>query len=244
MGVFLYVIIPTYNASGTVRQLAEQLERELCDYNFRIAFIDDASRDNTPEIILSLADARPDIDYFLSPKNQGQQASLLKGLRMIPKPCEYVVTMDDDLQHPVNVIPRLIEKIQEGCDLVYAIPCKGGVGISGIPCTGVNSRESSPSAFRRLGSRFRDLLFEGFPNKPAGIRVSAFRIMTYDLAMKLAASKKKFFYLSAEAFQYKIRAANIPYEYVPRPCGRSSYHFGKLLLIYFKILLSYRRRPT
>lgn len=226
MAVFLYVIIPTYNASGTVRQLVEQLERELCGYNFRIVFIDDASRDNTPEIILSLAAARPYINYFLSQKNQGQQASLLTGLRMISEPCEYVVTMDDDLQHPVSVIPRLIEKIQEGCDLVYAIPCKGG------------------DSFRRLGSRFRDLLFESFPNKPAGIRVSSFRILTYDLAVKLAASKKKFFYLSAEAFQYKIRAANIPYDYVPRPCGRSGYHFGKLLFIYLKILFSYRRRPT
>jgi undecaprenyl-phosphate 4-deoxy-4-formamido-L-arabinose transferase len=244
MAVFLHVVIPAYNASGTVRQLAEQLERELGGYDFRVTFVDDASRDNTREIISAMAETWPNINYFFSPKNQGQQASLLAGLRRISEPCRFVVTMDDDLQNPVHVIPRLIEKIQEGYDLVYAAPAAGGE-----PGSGENSRrtgpraQGAPPAFRRLGSRFRDLLFDRFPNKPAGLRVSSFRILTWDLAMKVAASEKKFFYLSAEAFQYNIRAANITYEYVPRPCGRSSYHFGKLLLVYLKILISYAREP-
>ena len=247
MAVFLYVIIPTYNASGTIRKLAEQLEQELSGYDVRVIFVDDASQDNTREIISSLSEARPNISYFFSPKNQGQQTSLLAGLKMISEPCGYVVTMDDDLQNPVDVIPRLIEKIQqEVYDLVYAIPVAGGKpGLDGNPRYSGSCAQVTPSAFRHRwgGSRFRDLLFDRFPNKPAGVRVSSFRILTYDLAMKVAASEKKFFYLSAEAFQYKIRAANIPYEYVPRPCGRSSYHFGKLLLVYLKILISYKRRP-
>ena len=239
MTVFLNVIVPTYNASGTISELVEQLEKELGQYDFRILLIDDASEDNTRELILSLAGAYSNIDYYFAPKNQGQQASLRTGLGRMSVPCEYVVTMDDDLQNPVSVIPALIETIQSGYDLVYAVPVFGNEA-GGRELEEERRESGAPSPVRRLGSRFRDLLFDSFTNKPPGIRVSAFRIMTGNLAEKLARSKKKFFYLSAEAFQYEIRAANISYEYVPRRCGRSSYHFGKLLLVYCKLLISYK----
>lgn len=239
MTVFLNVIIPTYNAFGTISELVEQLEKELGQYDFRILLIDDASEDNTRELILSLAGAYSNIDYYFAPKNQGQQASLRTGLGRMSVPCEYVVTMDDDLQNPVSVIPALIETIQSGYDLVYAVPVFGNEA-GGRELEEERRESGAPSPVRRLGSRFRDLLFDSFTNKPPGIRVSAFRIMTGSLAEKLARSKKKFFYLSAEAFQYEILAANISYEYVPRRCGRSSYHFGKLLLVYCKLLISYK----
>lgn len=222
------VIIPTYNASGTIRQLVEELEKELCKYEIRIILVDDASSDNTRDSIEAMAKAYSNIDYHFSPKNRGQQPSLHMGLKMISTPCDYVITMDDDFQNPVSVIPSLIETIKQGYDLVYAVPVAGANSID------------SPSFVRRLGSRFRDLLFDSFTNKPAGIRVSSFRILSYNLAVKIAQSKKKYFYLSAEAFQYKIRTANINYVYVPRLCGRSSYHFGKLLLVYLRLLISYK----
>ncbi len=236
---FLNVIVPTYNASGTIVQLVEQLERSLERYDFRIFLVDDASGDNTRELILSLADAYPNIDYHFAPQNQGQQASLHTGLTRMAVPCRYVITMDDDLQNPVAVIPTLIETIQKGYDLVYAVPVFGTESDAGKPNAG-GTASCGPSPARQLGSLFRDRLFDSFTNKPKEIRVSAFRIMTGDLAEKLARSKKKFFYLSAEAFRYELRVANIPYEYVPRRCGRSSYHFGKLLLVYCKLLLRYK----
>jgi len=229
MDIHINIIIPTYNASETIRLLVDQLEKELDSCEFRIILVDDASTDNTPVIISSLADSRPNITYHFSQKNRGQQASLQTGLKMISEPCDFVITMDDDLQNPVCVIPLLIEKIKSGYDLVYAVPdvvsTRGG---------------RSPSLMRRFGSRLRDLLFDSFTNKPPGIKVSAFRIMTYDLAVRASRSEKRFFYLSAEAFQYKISAANILYEFVPRSCGRSSYHFGKLLLVYLKLFVTYK----
>ncbi len=229
MSNLISIIIPTYNAAGSIRLLVEQLEKELVGYQVRIILIDDASLDNTRDIILALAKDFPNIDSCFVPKNKGQQAALLTGLKRISEPCDYVITMDDDLQNPVDVIPKLIEKIESGYDLVYA-----------VPAVEANSRKPAPSAFRRLGSRFRDLLFDSFTNKPPGIKVSAFRIMTYALAMKIAKSEKKYFYLSAEAFRYPIRAANVPYGYVARLCGRSSYHIGKLLLVYWKLFITYK----
>jgi len=229
MNTFLNIIIPTYNASATIRFLTEQLERELTAYDFRILLIDDASTDDTQKIIGSLAEKYPNIDFYFSPKNRGQQASLLTGLRMISEPCRFILTMDDDLQNPVGIIPSLIDKIQSGYDIVYA-----------VPVVGESLKGRNPSLIRRMGSGFRDRLFNSFSSKPPEIKVSSFRILTWDLANKIAKSKRKFFYLSAEAFQYPIRAANVSYAYVPRQAGRSSYHLGKLLNLYIKLLLSYK----
>lgn len=226
---YISIIIPTYNASATIGLLVSQLEKELAGYDFHIILIDDASTDNTRDIIAALAHEFCNIYYDFSPINRGQQASLLTGLKMITGPCDFVITMDDDLQNPVKVIPLLIEKIKLGYDLVYAVPVVDGTFLG-----------ERPSAFRRLGSYFRDLLFNSFPNKPPGIKVSSFRILSYELAAKAARSEKNFFYLSAELFQYEISAANIEYPYVPRRYGRSAYHWRKLLLLYLKILASYK----
>lgn len=226
---FLHIIIPTFNASGTIKMLVNQLEKTLYDYEFKLILIDDASTDHTTSIIASLSKEYDNIRYHFSHRNQGQQASLQIGLSMLTTPCDYVITMDDDMQNPVEVVKKLIDEIQLGYDLVYAIPVSNH-----------RSTKSGPTLMRRCGSLFRDILFHSFMNKPQGIKVSAFRIMTYDLAVKIASSRKKYFYLSAEAFQYEIKVSNIYYPFASRYSGRSSYNFRKLLIVYLRLLLTYK----
>jgi len=225
----LSIIVPTHNAAKTVRLLVDQLQENLKDFRFEIFLVDDASIDDTRQEILDLVKKNSHIRHFFSTENQGQQASLLIGLRMLPGDCDYVITMDDDLQNPVEMIRILVEKIQEGYDLVYGIP----------ECT-PGPKQKSPSVYRRLGSGLRDRLFDSFPNKPSGIKVSAFRIMTRELAAKTAKSKKKYFYLSAESFLYDIKVANVPYSFRPRAHGKSSYTWKRLFIIYFRLLATYK----
>lgn len=223
------IIIPTFNAAASIELLTRLLFQELREFQMTIIFVDDASRDTTPQLIGTLAKEYGNIRHHFSERNQGQQASLHKGLKMMEMDCDYVITMDDDLQNPVETIRPLMEKIQAGYDLVYAIP-----EISG------NSKEPRPSLLRQIGSGLRDRTFDSFMNKPKDIRVSAFRIMTRELALKTAASQKKFFYLSAESFQHKVRVANVWYPFVPRHGGKSSYTGKRLAITYVKLLLTYK----
>ncbi len=228
-GINISIIIPTYNASGSIQLLVERIETLLADFNLSIILIDDCSQDNTPAIIASLSKEYENITYHFSTSNKGQQASLHTGLKLVGKPCDFVVTMDDDLQNPAEEVLKLITEIQKGYDLVYAIPV-------------LNSKNMKKhlSVIRRLGSHLRNCLFDSFINKPAGIKVSAFRILTYDLALKIAASQKKYFYFSAEAFQYKIKVSNVFYPFTPRGYGETSYNFVRLLTVYLRLFLTYK----
>lgn len=228
------VIIPCYNCALFIELLVEDLLRSLAKYELTLILVDDGSKDHTPAVLEDLAKAHKNIRLYPSPVNKGQQVTLLHGLIMVTEPCDFVVTMDDDLQHPVETLKKMILKIQEGYDLVYGIPIHESHQTQG------QQGNATPSFFRRIGSRFRDGLFNSFLHKPKDIQVSAFRIFTYDLARKLAASRKKYFYLSAEAFQYSIRVANVSYPYRPRHSGQSSYTTKRLLLLYWRLLVSYR----
>jgi undecaprenyl-phosphate 4-deoxy-4-formamido-L-arabinose transferase len=223
------IIIPTFNAEATIPILISQLEDFSDDFQMTIILIDDCSRDNTTAIIEALSKEYNNITYYFSDVNKGQQSSLLAGLKLLKPDCDYVVTMDDDLQNPVEKIPDLINEIQIGYDLVYAIPL-------------LNEKETqnSVSVIRKFGSHLRNLLFDSFIYKPAHIKVSAFRIMTYKLAAKIADSKKKHFYMSAEAFQYKINVSNIFYHFTPRYSGKTSYNFIRLLRVYLRLFFTYK----
>ncbi len=223
------VVIPTYNASECLPLLVERIVRLLADFNLSIILIDDCSKDNTPAIIASLSKEYENITYHLSSTNKGQQASLLTGLKMVEKSCDFVVTMDDDFQNPVEEVLILITEIQKGYDLVYAIPLLNDT-----------DQQKHLSVIRRLGSHLRNLLFDSFINKPTGIKVSAFRILTYDLAAKIANSQKKYFYLSAEAFQYRIKVSNVFYPFTPREHGKTSYNFIRLLTVYLRLFSTYK----
>jgi len=223
------IIIPTYNASGSLQLLVKHIEKSLVDFNLSIILIDDCSQDNTPAIIKSLSKKYDNITYHFSYINKGQQASLQAGLKLVTQPCDFVVTMDDDLQNPVEEVLRLIYEIQLGYDMVYAIPLSEG-----------DETHKQPPVLRRIGSHMRNLFFDSFINKPAGIKVSAFRIMTYELAVKIASSQRRYFYLSAEAFQYQIKVSNIFYPFVPRNCGKTSYNFTRLLAVYLRLFSTYK----
>lgn len=247
------IVIPAYRSAVTIGPLIKALLEVLNDYPLKILIVDDCSTDGTRDEILRLAAKHPQVQYYFSHQNNGQQESLRVGLRLADPSFQYVVTMDDDGQHPAEVVPLLLEKAQQGFDLVYAVPYTEGYFADKnrdsttrrsliTKCGFITERHfhMSRSPMRIAGSFLRDVLFSFFINKPKGIRVSSFRVMTRALAETSAASCKRYFYLSAEAFQYPLTAANIYYPYQERASGRTGYTAGKLVQVYLRLLFTYK----
>lgn len=224
----LGIIIPVYRSTKSVKCLLDQLSKTLkgvCSYH--IYLIDDSdSEDISLYLKENCVTSRVTLVTLL--KNYGQQAAVLCGLHLA---CHhpFVLTMDDDLEHPVSFIPALYQKLSEGFDLVYGVP-----------------KTADRSLFRRAGSRLRDALFSSLFFHGQKTKVSSFRIMTREIAQKTASFQGSFFYFSAVALSpdkkgHIPKTASLFYEKPSRPYGKSGYNIKKLILLFGKLTLHYTR---
>ena len=114
----LSIVIPVYNEQGNLAPLAEALLATLrpLGLSFEILFVDDGSRDQTWQRISALSRAEPEIGGLRLSRNFGHQGALLAGLHAARGAA--VISMDGDMQHPPEIVPRLIEAWQGGAKVV------------------------------------------------------------------------------------------------------------------------------
>ena len=116
------VIVPAYNSSEILPMLVTRLEPVLTAFGqpFEIILINDGSRDKTWPVIKELAASHPCLHGICMMRNYGQHNALLAGIRAAKY--DKIVTMDDDLQHPPEELPKLLAALTDEFDVVYAPP--------------------------------------------------------------------------------------------------------------------------
>jgi undecaprenyl-phosphate 4-deoxy-4-formamido-L-arabinose transferase len=167
---FVSVVVPVFNSEATLKELVERLKTTLSGHieDFEVILVNDGSRDSSWKVITDLAGQSGNVHGINLMHNYGQHNALLAGIERARY--DSIITIDDDLQHPPEEIPKLLEKLGEGFDVVYGkeINCihstwrnlgskilKGSVRI----VLGAKIAEQS-SAFRA----FRSQLRRGFRN--------------------------------------------------------------------------------
>jgi glycosyltransferase involved in cell wall biosynthesis len=112
------IIIPVYNEAASLPQLQVELFSVMRDYDHEIVFVDDGSNDDSAKQI----QRSPRIRLLQFVKNCGQSAAIYAGLAMARG--RVLVLLDSDLQNDPNDIPRLLEEIEKGADLVCGYRAK------------------------------------------------------------------------------------------------------------------------
>jgi undecaprenyl-phosphate 4-deoxy-4-formamido-L-arabinose transferase len=122
MRIMISVVIPVYRASDSLFELVQRLEAVLSwrEEVFEILFVEDCGADDSWRVIQELSKTDNRVRGFRMSRNYGQHNALLCGIREARG--EVIVTMDDDLQHPPEELPKLLAKLEEGLDVVYGPP--------------------------------------------------------------------------------------------------------------------------
>lgn len=115
------IVTPVYNEEGNVVFFHDEVTKVMKEtgLDYEIIYVNDGSRDKTDKLIHELAAHDPHVRALTFARNFGHQIAITCGMDFAAG--DAVITMDGDLQHPPALIPRLIEKWQEGYDIVQTI---------------------------------------------------------------------------------------------------------------------------
>ena len=214
------VVIPVYNSENSLLELYQKLVKSLDEStnNFEIIMVDDHSKDQSYKQILQLHQQDNRVKAIKLAENFGQQNAIICGFNFVKG--DYIVTMDDDLQHQPEDIIKLYNAILNGYEVVYGIP-----------------EDREYSLYRKIGSKLTNYLFSLITPKKSEVRVSSFRIMTYDLVKKIIKYEESFVYISAIILQYTDNIDNIYVKHQKRKYGKSNYNFIKLFCLFLRLYI-------
>jgi glycosyltransferase involved in cell wall biosynthesis len=122
--VKISVVVPLYNSAACIDELVMQLSKVLSNYEYEIILVDDNSKDETWAKVKSLkTSCTEQLKGIKLSRNYGQHKATFCGL--LKASGDIIITIDDDLSHPIEHLPTLIEKfIGEKLDVLYVIPEK------------------------------------------------------------------------------------------------------------------------
>lgn len=132
MSKILYVVIPCYNEQDVLHETAKRLREKFLSLidagkisnQSRIVFVNDGSKDSTWKIIRELHAADKIFSGINLSRNRGHQNALLAGLMTVKGGADMVISMDADLQDDINAIDEMIDKFNDGFDIVYGVRSK------------------------------------------------------------------------------------------------------------------------
>jgi len=219
-------VIPVYRSAGSLQELHHRLTQTFAydPGGFEIIFVEDRGGDNSWQVIQQLADKDSRVHGFRMSRNYGQHNALLCGIRAAKG--EVIVTLDDDLQHPPEEIPRLLAKLDESCDVVYGPPECEQHGL-----------------MRDLASQITKLALEGAMGAANVRQVSALRVFRTCLRDAFADYRNPTVNIDVLLTWSTTRFSAVRVRHAARKFGESGYTSRKLVLHALNMMTGYSTQP-
>ncbi|MFI5807482.1 glycosyltransferase family 2 protein [Streptomyces sp. NPDC051561] len=226
--MLISLVVPCFHEADIVRRFHSHVAREIAPLaptaEFEFVYVDDGSRDATLGHLRDIAATDHRVRYVSFSRNFGKESAMLAGLRHAEG--DAVVIMDADLQHPPELIGRMLELHHQGHDQVVARRTRTGDRVT---------RTLTARAYYRLVNRLVDVeLVDG---------VGDFRLLSrraVDAVLQLTEYNR----FSKGLFAWiGFPTATFTYENLAREQGRSTWTFGKLLNYGLDGVLSFNNKP-
>jgi glycosyltransferase involved in cell wall biosynthesis len=209
----LSIVVPVYNSQDSLAELTARLQQVLTPLAkaYEVILVNDGSQDQSWQTICQLSERHAWVRGINLMRNYGQHNALLCGVRAASY--ETVVTLDDDLQHPPEEIPKLLSELDRGYDVVYGTPI-----------------HQKHSLWRNLASYFTRLALQGTMGVQNARKVSAFRALRTQVRSAFASYQSPFVILDVLLSWGTTSFAAVPVNHAARQMGVSNYTFRKLIL--------------
>jgi glycosyltransferase involved in cell wall biosynthesis len=208
------VVIPVYNSAPILPELIARLGEVLptISKHYEVVLVNDGSRDQSWQVISSLAEQYPWVRGIDMMRNYGQHNALLAGVRAAKY--EITVTMDDDLQHPPDQIPLLIDYLNKGYDVVYGTP-----------------QQQQQSLWRNASSSLAKFVMQRAMGQKIAPSGSAFRAFRTQVRQAFADYSSPFVSIDVLLTWGTSRFGAVPVRHEARRTGRSGYNLMKLAIL-------------
>lgn len=220
-------VIPCYNSAKTIEKVVAEVQSKmdtLSKYTYEIVLVNDCSPDNTFDVIRDLCTKNKNIIGINHSKNFGQHAALMAGFHFISG--DIVVCLDDDGQTPADEVDKLLEKIDEGYDVVYA-----------------QYEHKQHSGFRNWGSHLNKKMTEIMLNKPKELYISSYFAAKRYVVNEMLNYKGAYPYLIGLVLRCTRNICNVKVNHRERKEGHSGYTFKKLLGLWMNGFTSFSILP-
>ncbi len=220
-------VIPCYHSEktlpGVVAEIQEKM-KTLSQYEYDIYLVNDCSPDGTLNVIRRLCGEHENVKGIDFAKNFGQHSALMAGLRHSDG--DYVVCLDDDGQTPADQVDRLLGKLEEGYDAVYA-----------------KYDHKQHSSFRNFGSKVNELMARIMLGKPKELYVSSYFAVKRFVAEDMIRYENSYPYVIGLVLRSTGNITNVAVDHRERREGTSGYTLKKLLGLWFNGFTAFSVKP-
>lgn len=217
MSKLVSFVIPCYNSSRTIGKVVEEIRlaiEGMKQYDYEIVLVNDCSPDDTFEEIRRICKSDEKVCGVNLARNFGQHAALMAGFRYVHG--DIVVCLDDDGQTPADEVGKLLVKMEEGYDVVYA-----------------RYKHKKHSAFRNMGSKLNELMARVMLGKPKDLYLSSYFAAKRFIIDEMVRYTNPYPYVIGLVLRTTKKIANVDVNHREREIGTSGYTLGKLFALWF-----------
>lgn len=215
------ILIPVYKNDGGLDELVKRIGESMANSAyancFELVLVDDCSPDNSWEVIQRLAKTHTFVQGATLSRNFGQHNAIMAGLNLVSG--QYVVLMDDDLQHPPEAIPSMLDKLAAGADVCYT-----------------NYANRQHATWKIAGSKFNDLMASWLLSKPKGLYLSSFKALKRGVVDQIRNHEGPFAYLDGLILDITRRIATVEIQHGTRAFGEGNYSFKKSISLWLRMV--------